>query len=84
MKNVNAGVISIANGQLSANRTDSFCAEPIVRVRNHSNAFRFAFQGVNPQPSFSTVVTADFSISIFTLSATFTITVASFTLEMSP
>src|SRR5205823_8481998 len=33
---------------------------------------------------FSTLAIADFSISIFTLSATFTITVASFTLAMRP
>ena len=39
---------------------------------------------INSQLSFSTVVTADLSISIFTLSATFTSTVFSFTFEIRP
>ena len=35
-------------------------------------------------PDLTTFVTADFSISIFTLSATFTVTVVSFTLVIIP
>ncbi len=49
---------------------------------NHQPSF--SRSTINAQPSFSTVAMADFSISIFTLSATFTITVVSLTFEISP
>ena len=45
---------------------------------------RLSNGNVLPYASFRTLVIADLSISIFTLSATFTSTVVSFTFEMRP
>ena len=79
IKNVSAGVIGLRIGD---------CRLPIERKRPGLalNLCQSVFICGWTQLSlvFSTVVIADFSISIFTLSATFTITVVSFTLEMSP
>ena len=56
----------------------SICSSAsLVRVRLSSG-------NVLPYASFRTLVIADLSISIFTLSATFTSTVVSFTFEMRP
>jgi len=70
IKNVSAGVIGISNFDF--------------RFSIWSSLQRSMLQDFNALLSFSTFVTADLSISIFTLSATFTITVVSFTLEIRP
>ena len=60
-------------------RTHSIGCFLVILSCRRSGSHYLALSG-----AFNTLVMADFSISIFTLSATFTITVVSFTFEISP
>ena len=74
-KKVSTGVDRIFESSIFDFSIYSSALLSLVRLSNGS---------VLPYASFRTLVIADLSISIFTLSATFTSTVVSFTLEIRP